>query len=94
MKIELAIERIVLDGFAPQAIDGARLRAALGAELAALLHAPPAGALRAAALPSAAGAALAPAEGVHANALGAGLARSLHGVLAAPPPSPRTRAPR
>ncbi|MEP7043834.1 MAG: hypothetical protein ABI843_12275 [Dokdonella sp.] len=95
MKIELVIDRLVLDGFAPHAIDGAQVRAALGAELARLLRAAPTPP-RGSALAFAAGDALPAIEAAHSHALGAGIARSLHGVLAGAPvaAAPRGRTPR
>ncbi len=91
MKIELVIDRLVLDGFASHAIDGAQVRAALGAELARLLQASPS-TLRGSASAFATGAALPVIETAHAHTLGAGVARSLHGVLSGAPAAATERA--
>lgn len=83
MKIELHIERLVLDGFAPGSIDGERVRNALGAELTRLLQATPPP-TQARALPSLRAAALPAIASMHASALGAAVAQSLHGVIGTP----------
>jgi len=79
MKINLHIERLVLDGYADGSLDGDSVRTALGTELARLLRELP---------PAAAGSALAQVRlavpgtaGEGAQALGTGVARALHGVL-------------
>jgi len=83
MKIDLHIERLVLDGFSANSLDAEAVRGALVAELASLLHAVPPSAASGSALPYLqADARVADAQ-PHAVALGASVARALHGALGA-----------
>ena len=80
MKIELHIERLVLDGFAPGSIDGERVRNALGAELTRLLQQAPMGPTCSVALPSVRATMPAPGVGGQAGAVGVGVANALYGI--------------
>jgi len=91
VKIELHIERLVLDGFTPGSVDGERVRVALGAELTRLLHATPLAPSPGTALPSLRAAALPASASQHATALGAGIAQSLHGAIGASARGPGAR---
>lgn len=86
MKIDLHIERLLLDGpllsgASAHALEGDALRAALGAELTRLLQQAPSQPARSAALPFARAAMPAPdaARGAAAS-LGAGVAQALYGI--------------
>ncbi|MEO5558130.1 MAG: hypothetical protein ABIO49_00470 [Dokdonella sp.] len=80
MKIDLHIERLVLDGFAANAFDGDAVRRALSVELARLLQATSSG-MTSSAIPLLKTAALPLGATAGANSLGTGVARALHGAL-------------
>lgn len=85
MKIDLHIERLLLDGqllngASEHALDGDVLRAALGAELTRLLQQAPSPPARSAALPFARAAMPAPDARGSVASLGAGVAQALYGI--------------
>lgn len=83
MKIDLHIERLVLDGFAPGSMDAECVRNALGAELTRLLIATPLTPTQGAALPLLHTAALPANASMHAKSLGSGVARTLYSAIGA-----------
>lgn len=87
MKIELVIDRLVLDGVAAN-LDGDAVRVALGRELTRLLRASPPAAIGASAPFAKADMAM-PAEPAQRAALGHAVAAALHGVLVPAPAGPR-----
>ncbi|MEO5627238.1 MAG: hypothetical protein ABIQ70_14635 [Dokdonella sp.] len=81
MKIDLHIERLVLDGFAANTFDGDAVRRALSLELARLLQASPSSGMKTSAIPLLKATALPLGATARADSLGAGVARALHGAL-------------
>lgn len=80
MKIDLHIDRLVLDGVTARALDGDAVRAALGAELTRLLQQAPLPQVRSAALPFARAEMPAPSVRGQAASIGVGVAHALYGI--------------
>ena len=82
MNLDIAIGRLVLNGFTLTVRERARLEAALRSELVALLVGPEAQLSGASALPGLVAPALSVADLATPERLGVGLARSVHASLA------------